>query len=277
MSYCSNCGAPINNDAARFCPTCGARLASLGNTAEQQTTSSPIPPVSGNNAQSYGNGGQNQDHTGSGATGYQFNGTMTRAEMKALAKQQLTGHWGEAIGVGLIAALIIGVASSATFGIGGLILTGVIFYGVSTFFIQIIRGGLRIQFSSMFSGFERFGQTCAAGILIWVFTILWSFLLIIPGIIKSYAYAMTYYILQDNPQMGGLDAITASKQMMQGHKWELFVLHLSFIGWFLLSGLTFGILQICYVTPYLYATTAAFYHNLKNQEAAKAQNPPIAG
>ena len=77
---------------------------------------------------------------------------------------------------------------------------------------------------------------------------------------------MTYYILQDNPDMKGIDAITASRQMMNGHKWDLFVLHLSFIGWFLLSSLTFGILQICYVAPYLSATTAAFYDNLKAQQ-----------
>lgn len=266
MSYCSNCGAPINNDAANFCPTCGARLASPGNGAGQHTAPIPTPPASGHDSQSYGNQNDSQSGSGAGPNGPQFNGTMTRAEMKTLAKQQLSGHWGQAIGVGLVAALILGAAATVTWGIAALILTGVLYFGVTGFFMQVIRGRQDIRFATMFSGFDRFGQTCLAGVLLYVFIALWSLLLVIPGIIKTYAYAMTYYILQDNPDMKGIDAITASRQMMNGHKWDLFVLHLSFIGWFLLSSLTFGILQICYVAPYLSATTAAFYDNLKAQQ-----------
>lgn len=91
---------------------------------------------------------------------------------------------------------------------------------------------------------------------------------IIPGIIVSYGMELVPYILADNPGMGIMDVIRASWNMMKGHKWELFVLDLSFIGWILLEILTLGILGLFYVNPYIFSTHAAFY------EAVKAQYDP---
>ena len=102
-------------------------------------------------------------------------------------------------------------------------------------------------------------------ILISVFTSLWSILLIIPGIIKSYSYSMAFYIMADNPSMKSMEALKESQKMMDGHKWELFILDLSFIWWNLLAAITFGVAYI-YVGPYYEATRTNFYNYLKEKE-----------
>ena len=98
-----------------------------------------------------------------------------------------------------------------------------------------------------------------------IFLCLWSLLFVIPGIIKSYSYAMVSYILADNPSLGAREAITLSRKMMNGNKWRAFVLDLSFIGWIFLSACTFGILSIFYVSPYMYSTHAELYNTLKGE------------
>lgn len=98
-----------------------------------------------------------------------------------------------------------------------------------------------------------------------LFTSLWSLLFIIPGIIKSYEYMMIPYLLADNPEMPYQEAFRLSKEMMNGNKWNAFVLDLSFIGWWLLSACTCGILSIFYVNPYIYATRAELYLTLRTQ------------
>lgn len=96
-----------------------------------------------------------------------------------------------------------------------------------------------------------------------LFTVLWTLLFIIPGIVKSYEYQMIPYLLADNPQMTKEQAFEESKRMMQGQKWKAFVLDLSFIGWNILSALTLGIIGIFYVQPYMDATHAALYEALR--------------
>lgn len=96
-----------------------------------------------------------------------------------------------------------------------------------------------------------------------LYTILWTFLFIIPGIVKSYEYQMIPYLLAENPQMSRDQAFAESKRMMSGQKWRAFVLDLSFIGWNILSAITLGILGIFYVQPYMDATHAALYEALR--------------
>ena len=96
-----------------------------------------------------------------------------------------------------------------------------------------------------------------------LYTVLWTLLLIIPGIVKSYEYRMIPYLLAENPQMTKEQAFAESKRMMTGQKWRAFVLDLSFIGWNILSALTLGILGIFYVQPYMDATHAALYEALR--------------
>ncbi|SEQ23683.1 Protein of unknown function [Lachnospiraceae bacterium NE2001] len=92
-----------------------------------------------------------------------------------------------------------------------------------------------------------------------LFVFLWSLLLIIPGLIKSYEYYMVDYILSEDPNIGYKEALEQSKRMMDGYKMDTFILELSFIGWALLAALTCGILSIFYVSPYMYATYAEFF------------------
>lgn len=96
-----------------------------------------------------------------------------------------------------------------------------------------------------------------------IFTILWTLLFIVPGIIKAYEYRMIPYLISENPDMSYKEAFTRSKDMMMGNKWEAFVLDLSFLGWFLLNMLTCGILGIFYVNPYYFATDANLYRAIK--------------
>jgi len=96
-----------------------------------------------------------------------------------------------------------------------------------------------------------------------LFIWLWSLLFIIPGIIKSYEYRLVPYIVSENPSINFKDALAESKKLMQGNKWKAFVLDLSFIGWDILSLLTWGMLDIFFVGPYKASTDAALYETLK--------------
>ena len=107
-----------------------------------------------------------------------------------------------------------------------------------------------------------------------LYTFLWSLLFIIPGIVKSYEYRMMPYLLAENPAMPKEQAFAISKQMMDGQKWETFVLDLSFFGWQLLSAFTMGILSIFYVTPYINMTNAALYESLCYQRQWNSYNQP---
>ena len=115
-------------------------------------------------------------------------------------------------------------------------------------------------------GFHPYWRNVGAMLLRGLFLFLWSLLCIIPGIIKSYSYRMVPYILADDPTIGGRDAITLSRKMMDGQKWNAFLLDLSFIGWLLLSAVTLGIAGVFYTNPYMYATHAELYQTLKAQQ-----------
>ena len=119
-----------------------------------------------------------------------------------------------------------------------------------------------LSVGDVFSGFNKTGRALWLNILISIFTFLWSCLFIIPGIIKAYSYSMAFYVLADNPELTAREALSKSKQIMNGHKMDLFILELSFIGWFLLVGLTLGLAAI-YVIPYMSATMANFYNSIK--------------
>ena len=101
-----------------------------------------------------------------------------------------------------------------------------------------------------------------------LYTVLWSLLFIIPGIVKAYEYRMISYLLAENPNMTKEEAFAMSKQMMTGQKWKAFVLDLSFIGWRILGAITFGIVNIFYVDPYKNMTDAALYEALKMNHTA---------
>lgn len=128
----------------------------------------------------------------------------------------------------------------------------------------LVEGDSRMTGNTFRDGFGRWGRNVWGMFLIGFFTSLWSLLLIVPGIVKLYAYAMTPYILIDNPELTANQAINRSKEMMKGHKFDLFFLHISFIGWTFLSIFTLGI-GLLWVMPYMMASQAAFYQDLKNK------------
>ena len=127
-----------------------------------------------------------------------------------------------------------------------------------------------VSVGSLFEGFRSFGDSLALYILNAIFIFLWSLLLVIPGIIKAYSYSMGYFILADRPDLSGNQARKRSMYLMKGHKWQLFCLDFSFIGWYLLSLLTLGILAF-WVYPYHMTARAEFYNELLVEENALAQ------
>lgn len=191
---------------------------------------------------------------------------MRARDFRAEARTALSGNWGMAIVTWLIAGIILGAAGS-TF-VGTVLLLGPMSVGLAMVFVMFIRRQ-KVEIVNVFDGFKNFVNALIGGLLYTVFLFLWSLLFIIPGIIKSYSYAMTFYIMGENPELDGMEAITRSRQMMDGHKWRLFCLDFSFIGWIILCMLTFGILFI-YVGPYMEAAHAAFYQSLKGEEPKAA-------
>ena len=136
--------------------------------------------------------------------------------------------------------------------------------GCQNFFVR--NSEAPAELSEIKRGFHPYWRNVGAMLLRGLFLFLWSLLCIIPGIIKSYSYRMVPYILADDPTIGGRDAITLSRKMMDGQKWNAFLLDLSFIGWLLLSAVTLGIAGIFYTNPYMYATHAELYQTLKAQQ-----------
>ena len=190
---------------------------------------------------------------------------MFARDYRRAAWSKLQGNWGTAVVAYLIYVLLVAVLSSVF--VGSLLLGGVLIVGLSVVLLQISRFG-KSGIESLFDGFRNgLGNNIVASVLVQIFTFLWALLFIIPGIVKSYSYSMTYFILADNPEMSATDAINASRKMMDGNKWRLFCLDLSFIGWYLLSILTLGILAL-WISPYNMMARAEFYESLKPQPRA---------
>ncbi|WP_333603633.1 DUF975 family protein [Lactobacillus acetotolerans] len=222
---------------------------------------------------------------------------MSRKEIKAEAKDKLRGNWGWAVLVFFIDFIVCSIlAGGVTAGthngswkykmsllnpeyyykygttstIMGII-TGFIALSLVISFLNFRDGKkdgvLKAAFSSFTNG--RFGPEIINYLLSTVFTYLWTLLLIIPGFIKSYSYAMTPYIVSDMVASGktvqATSGITASRKLMDGHKMELFVFNLSFLGWFILGLITLGI-GFLWLVPYYQTSRANFYRALAGSQ-----------
>lgn len=203
----------------------------------------------------------------------------TISEYKDLAVQALNGNWGKGViatlitylifsGVSFALMLIFGRSVGDNVGAGDVlsniatILLMPLAWGLEVFFLSIYRGS-NPEVSEIFDGFRNYLKILGTLLLQSIYTILWSLLLIIPGIIKGYSYSMTYFVLKDNPTIGYDAAICESMRLMKGHKMQLFLLDLSMIGWAILSILTLGI-GFLFLLPYNNTAHAAFYEDLKN-------------
>ena len=193
---------------------------------------------------------------------------LNRPAIKNFAKGQMRNQYGLALGSLLIYLLLGSAVSTVTCGIGTIILLPVISIGLALIQIRIFRGQAA-SIGDLFSGFNQFGRNLG-GMLwmdLWIF--LWSLLFVIPGIVKSFAYCLTPYILADCPNVSATQALKLSMAMTDGHKADIFVFYLSFIGWTLLSSLTCGLLYLFYTGPYMQISMAGLYDELKQQAIAR--------
>ena len=156
--------------------------------------------------------------------------------------------------------------ASRTSGVGFLYEVLILFplaLGMTNAYLKLVtqRDNALLQ-NSVHIAFSNYWHKVWGMLLTGIFIFLWSLLFVIPGIIKSYSYAMTPYILEENPELGASEAIDRSRYMMRGHKFDLFWLQLSFIGWFFLCLLTAGI-GFLWLAPYYETAKAAFYQEVK--------------
>ena len=184
--------------------------------------------------------------------------------MKQQAKKLFKNQYSTTL-LTVLLTLLISVGAGSVLPIIGAVLIAPIFIGRSRVFLDIARGK-KGEIDDVLTPFkdEQYADFMLIMFLRGLFIFLWSLLLIIPGIIKSLSYAMVPYILaEDGVDVKHTDAITASREMMDGHKWRLFVIYLSFIGWYILGALTLGVLTVLYVEPYVQQTLALFYEDIK--------------
>lgn len=206
---------------------------------------------------------------------------MNRMELKTSARSVLArDHWG-IVGVLLIASIVIslamGVGSALPVAgntVAWLLVMAPISVGICIYLMKK-RAGAGGTLENIFDAYkEGIGNRILTMFLKDLFTTLWTLLFIIPGIYKYYQYFCIPYILAENPEVDHNQAFAYTKEMTNGHKMDLFVLQLSFIGWFILSALTCGILYILYVGPYFQLTMLEAYEDLKQK--TYGSNVPFA-
>ena len=219
-------------------------------------------------------------------------------EITAVAREGLSGRWGKSVGLLMFYVILVQGVFILPFALGLLPLLDVetseplllemaeplvvesisllplvlqlliVFYsgplllGVTIFFINLPKGRARV--GNLFDGFDYFGKSLAAYLLMVLFLSCWSLLLVIPGIIKMLSYSMTFFIIADDFTVGASEAITRSRDIMAGNKMRLILLYLRFIGWGLLSVCTLGI-GFLWLWPYIMASTTAFYEDIKDK------------
>ena len=194
------------------------------------------------------------------------------SEIRSAARAALSGHWAEAAMLTFVYCIVAWAFSAL---VGGLeyvqqglgtvasLLLLPLGWGYAVTFLSNARGEEDpFNVSRMFDGYRDFVRIFTTILLTQIYILLWTLLLIIPGIIKSLSYAMTPFVLRDNPEMKNNAAIELSMKLMDGHKGELFWLYLTFIGWGILCILTLGI-GYFWLAPYMQASMAQFYEEVK--------------
>lgn len=160
------------------------------------------------------------------------------------------------IAAGLFLLIIIALVIS----VGYFVLGSFVGVGYAKFNLNLV-DRKEANFNSLFAYFSYWKTTAATRLLKMIYIFLWSLLFIVPGVMAIYSYAMTDYILAEDPNMSAKEAIGQSKAMMYGNRWGLFYLEFSFIGWMILTALTLGIGNL-WLVPYEEAATAAFYREI---------------
>ena len=220
---------------------------------------------------------------------------MDTSEIRRKAREHLQSNWALSIGIAAVACLLGGLLLGSRFlpeinihlpkefalslprvieltkhirielkdGLIALVpflLGGVLQLGYARFLLKQ-HDGKTLDFNDLFSQFDRFGTGFAQDFLRTLYTFLWSLLLIVPGIIAALSYAMTPFILEEHPELTASEAIARSKALMDGHKMDLFILNLTFLGWDILCALTANIGNH-FLNPYKNAAYAVFYREI---------------
>ena len=198
---------------------------------------------------------------GSDSSGFNFNfnlnieGGHVDFSMPQELEQFLTGTLGIAVpmilGIGLV-LLVVRIA-----------LGGVLELGRATYSMNLI-DGVQGEFADLFTGFYRFYDALIMNLVCFLAVFGGFLLFVVPGVMLSYAYAMAPYILAENPDISGVEALRLSRQMMKGHKWELFWLELTFIGWSILAAFV-PLIGGAVVETYKGISKTSFYRDIQNQ------------
>ncbi len=212
----------------------------------------------------------------------------TNRELMADARAALSGNWGLAI-VGYVlyvlllmsflSFLLASIFFAGTSAAGSVdefvsrvmvwnpavlivqfLINGAFIVGFMGFFLGIAQEG-EAHLENLFVGFRRFWQSLGVYLFSSLFIFLWSLLLVIPGIIAAFQYAMVYFIIADDEDCGPLEAINRSREMMKGNKWKFFCLNLRFIGWSILAAIPCG-LGFLWLVPYMQTSFAKFYEDV---------------
>ena len=230
---------------------------------------------------------------------------MDTSEIRRKAREHLQSNWALSIGIAAVACLLGGLLLGSRFlpeinihlpkefalslprvieltkhirielkdGLIALVpflLGGVLQLGYARFLLKQ-HDGKTLDFNDLFSQFDRFGTGFAQDFLRTLYTFLWSLLLIVPGIIAALSYAMTPFILEEHPELTASEAIARSKALMDGHKMDLFILNLTFLGWDILCALTANIGNL-FLNPYKNAAYAVFYREISQPQTTKSQS-----
>lgn len=232
---------------------------------------------------------------------------MFARDFRVWARENLRGHWGAAVAVGVVASLLGGgwnttfefsdsntvvdgfnlsdflsrdviavlLTISAVMALLTFVVGGVVQFGQCAFHLNLINRR-KARFSDLFSQFYRIWDGIRMQVVIGFFVFLWSLLLIIPGVIASYRYAMVPYLMAEFPDLKVMEAMRESKRLMRGNKGRLFCLQLSFFGWALLSALTLGIGTL-WLNPYMKSAETAFYMTVTGREGIRQFRPSASG
>lgn len=232
---------------------------------------------------------------------------MDRRKIKQNAKDALHSFYWPTIGIELLAGLLTGGSSGgATFGyrfnnsgnsdwnqmirdipygkeiMGAFLVIGLLASLVGLLYVFLFGNAIKVgvtgihlsvyrrqgfRFRDLFSGLKQYGRVIGTMALMTLFITLGIFCFVVPGIIVAYGLFEVPYLLAEDPTLSGMAAIRRSWEDMRGYKGKLFVLHLSFFGWILLSALTCGILAIFYVGPYMALSEAGFFLERQAAEA----------
>ena len=205
----------------------------------------------------------------------------TNVELRHAAREVIRGKWLAGVAITLVYGLLYGLISSfsvanvddeVVFSLLTLLAAIVVGYpltlGYAMVWLNVARNNSHPEVKDLFDGFTRRYHRSAMGTLLLqnIYTVLWTLLLIVPGIIKSIEYAMTPFIVADEPELGCNEAIEKSMAMMRGHRWQLFKMYLGMIGWMILGVFTCYIAWL-WIVPYYQMVFAKFYLELKGESA----------